>query len=80
MANPSRPRQPRQPVVAEKIDRVSHLRWVPIAEMRVSDTAQRDYKPAHAREYADNFDLDGFGYPVVNYRDGHWFIIDGSTA
>ena len=62
---------------APKIDRTSHLRWIPIAETRISDDAQRKFRPAHAREYADNFDLDGLGYPVVNFRDGHWYIIDG---
>jgi hypothetical protein len=45
--------------------------------MRQNPEAQRDYREPHAREYADNFDLEGFGYPVVNLRDGVWYIIDG---
>jgi hypothetical protein len=45
--------------------------------MRVSASAQRKFRAGHAREYADNFDLDGLGYPVVNHRDGHWYVIDG---
>lgn len=61
----------------KRVNRVSHLRWVPIPEMRVSPSSQREFKQAHAEEYAANFDLEGFGFPVVNYRDGHWYIVDG---
>jgi hypothetical protein len=60
-----------------KVERKGHLRWVPIALMRTSPEAQRAYYESHAREYADNFDLEGLGYPVLNYRDGVWWIIDG---
>jgi len=33
-------------------ERASHLRWVPIAEMRVSPKAQRKYQKSHAERYA----------------------------
>jgi hypothetical protein len=45
--------------------------------MRTSDRTQRNYNDRQAREYADNFDLEGFGYPVLNHRDEVWYIVDG---
>jgi hypothetical protein len=45
--------------------------------MTVSPASQREFKQAQADDYAANFDLEGFGYPVVNQRDGHWYIVDG---
>lgn len=57
--------------------RASHLRWVPIAEMRVSPKSQRKFTKAHAEEYAADFDLEALGFPVVSMRDGHYWIVDG---
>jgi hypothetical protein len=68
---------PKQTLTVPKITRTSVLRWVSIAEMRVSERAQRAYRDEHAQKYADDFDLEGFGIPVVNFREGHWYIIDG---
>jgi hypothetical protein len=45
--------------------------------MRVSPVSQREFNHSHAQELAANFDLEGFGFPVVNFRDGHWYVIDG---
>jgi hypothetical protein len=45
--------------------------------MRSSPAAQREYSPNQAQEYANHFDLEGFGYPVLSRRDGVWYIIDG---
>jgi hypothetical protein len=45
--------------------------------MRVNQEAQRSYRESHAREYADNFDLEALGYPVVNHRDGIFYLVDG---
>lgn len=56
--------------------RVSHLRWVAIAEMRVNPRAQRDFNLGWASELAADFDLEKLGFPVVNRRDGHYFIVD----
>lgn len=58
-------------------ERVSRLQWVPIAEMRVSPLAQREYRPAKAERMAAAFDLEAIGYPVVSVRDGHFYIVDG---
>lgn len=58
-------------------ERVSHLRWVPIEEMRVSPLAQREYRAAKAERMAADFDLEALGYPVLSHRDGHYYIVDG---
>lgn len=57
--------------------RAPRLRWVAISEMKVSPRAQRQFKPAQADEYAADFDLEALGYPVVNLRDGYFWIVDG---
>ncbi len=64
-----------QPIA--KIERAAHLRWVPIPQMRVSAMAQRDLNKARVDHLAANFDLEQIGAPVVNERDGHFYIIDG---
>lgn len=63
--------------VAEKVSRVPHLRWVPIKDMRILPIAQRGFNRSQAEEYAADFDLEALGYPVVNYRDGIFYILDG---
>ena len=60
-----------------KVDRESHLRWVPIKEMRSSPAAQRKYRRTHAATYAADFHLEALGYPVLSLRDGIFFIVDG---
>jgi hypothetical protein len=49
--------------------------------MRISPRAQRHHdKPgslAHTADIADNFDPDRFGTPIVNARDGIFWVIDG---
>ncbi len=57
--------------------RASHLMWVPIADMKVSPKAQREFKPNHAASFAADFDLEALGYPVVSKRDGNYYIVDG---
>jgi hypothetical protein len=57
--------------------RAPKIEWVPISEMRVSPKAQRAYREAHAAEFAADFDLEALGYPVVNKRGGHYYIVDG---
>lgn len=60
-----------------KAQRVAHLRWVPIAEMKISPRAQREFRQSHADKFAADFDLEALGYPVVNYRDGSYYVVDG---
>jgi hypothetical protein len=45
--------------------------------MKVSPRAQREFRPSHAEKFAADFDLEALGYPVVNHRDGHYFVVDG---
>lgn len=60
-----------------RVTRSSHLKWVPIALTKVSDRAQREFRQSHADMFAADFDLEALGFPVVNYRDGSYYIIDG---
>jgi hypothetical protein len=60
-----------------RVQRDARLRWIPIAEMRVSELAQRDLNQARVDKIAVNFDPEQVGTPTVNLRDGHFYIIDG---
>lgn len=60
-----------------KVSRVARLMWVPIAEMKGNPAAQREFKESQAEKYAANFDFEGMGFPVLNHRDGNWYIVDG---
>lgn len=55
------------------------VRPVKVAEMRVPPVgiAQRRFSRSQAEEYAANFDLNKFGIPAVNWRDGIYWIVDG---
>jgi hypothetical protein len=60
-----------------QVVRDPHLRWVAIADMKVSPRAQREFSQAQAERYAADFDLEALGYPVLNCRDGVYYIVDG---
>lgn len=60
-----------------RLARDAHLKWVPITDMRVSALAQRDLNTNRVNQMAADFDPEMIGNPVVNLRDGHYFIIDG---
>ena len=60
-----------------KAERRAELRWVPLADMRVNEMAQRDLVEARVDKLATAFDLEQFGAPTVNLRGGHYYIIDG---
>jgi len=45
--------------------------------MRVPNACQRDLRPGRVDYLVKNFDEQMFGYPVVNWRDGVYWIIDG---
>lgn len=57
--------------------RAASIRLVPLGRMNVTPAAQRKYQPQHARDMADDFDLEGMGYPVLNFRDSVWWVVDG---
>lgn len=64
---PTNPRTPRS----------ARLKWVPVTDMRVSPLAQREINRARVDRIAAEFDPEEVGNPTVNYRDGHWYLIDG---
>ena len=57
------------------------LLWVDIADMRISERAQRDHDSHGALSLIDkivqDFDPDRFGTLTVNYRDGVFWVVDG---
>lgn len=57
--------------------RASHLAWIALGLIRVNPRAQREFRKSHAEEYASDFDFEGFGFPVLNKRDGHYYAVDG---
>lgn len=61
----------------KKVEREARLRWVPIADMRVSPLAQRELNRSRVNKIAADFDLEQVGTPTVNERGGHFYVIDG---
>lgn len=61
----------------KKVEREARLRWVPIADMRVSPLAQRELNRSRVNKISAEFDLEQVGTPTVNERQGHFYIIDG---
>lgn len=57
----------------------SKVRPVPISQMRVPPAlvVQRPFIKAHGDFLASNLDLDKLGFPVINHRDGNFWILDG---
>lgn len=57
----------------------SKIYMVPIAKMRVPPelVTQRPFIPAHGDKLAADLDLDKLGLPVINHRDGNFWILDG---
>lgn len=55
------------------------VRPVPISQMRVPpvDIIQRPYNRAQAEKYANDFDFQKFGLPLVNHRDAAYWLFDG---
>lgn len=57
--------------------RDARLKWIAVADMRVSPLAQRELNRARVDYIAADFDPEQIGNPTVNLRGGHWYIIDG---
>lgn len=60
-----------------KIERVARLRWIPLDQIKVNPLAQRDLQQARVDHLEANLCLEDLGYPTVNHRDGHYWVIDG---
>ena len=50
---------------------------VPLGEMLVCERAQRALKPGRVAAILACLDLNAFAEPVLSYRNGHYYIIDG---
>jgi uncharacterized protein DUF6551 len=59
--------------------RTSKVYLVKISLMRAATVGvvQRSYNKHQAEEYAANFDFDKLGFPILNLRDGIYWILDG---
>lgn len=57
----------------------SKVRPVPIKLMRVPPAlvTQREFRKAHGDRLAADLDLNKLGFPVMNHRDGHYWVLDG---
>jgi hypothetical protein len=60
-----------------RFEREAHLRWVPLAKMRVSPLAQRELNRARVDYIDANMDLEQLGNPTVSEREGHFYVLDG---
>ena len=61
------------------VERTSKVYPVPIAKMRTAPAGvvQRSYNKHQAEEYAADFDFNKLGFPILNLRDGIYWILDG---
>lgn len=60
-----------------RVQREAALRWVPLDQLRVSPTAQRDINPARVDHILANLDLEQIGAITVSARDDAHYVIDG---
>lgn len=66
-----------EPNKSQRVQRHAELRWVPIAEMRVSPVAQRELRQQWVDRLLADFDIEQLGNPTVNLRSGIYYVIDG---
>lgn len=59
--------------------KVSKIRLVPIALMRTPPAliTQREFRKSWGDDLAANLDLNKLGYPIMNFRDGIYWVADG---
>lgn len=57
----------------------SKIRPVPIAQMRIPPAlvTQREFRKAHGDRIAAELDLNKLGFPIINHRDGNYWVVDG---
>jgi len=57
----------------------SKIRPVSIAQMKVPTAlvTQREFRKAHGDNIAADLDLNKIGYPIMNHRDGIFWVLDG---
>src|SRR3990167_2099442 len=59
--------------------RPSKIRPVPLGVMRIPPAlvTQREFRQAHGDRIAAELDLNKLGYPIINHRDGIYWVLDG---
>lgn len=57
----------------------SKIRPVPISAMRIPPAlvTQREFRKAHGDRIASELDLNKLGFPIINHRDGIYWVLDG---
>src|ERR1051325_3976125 len=57
----------------------SKIRPVPLGMMRIPPAlvCQREFRKAHGDRIAKELDLNKLGYPIINHRDGIYWVVDG---
>lgn len=60
-----------------KVEREAALRWIPLDQIKVSATAQRDLNTARVDRILANLDLEQIGVLTVSSRDDAYYVIDG---
>lgn len=59
--------------------RPSKIRPVPLGQMRIPPAlvTQREFRKSHGDMLAAELDLNKLGFPIVNLRDGMYWVLDG---
>lgn len=76
MTTPRKTASKRVPV-DRRLKQGGNLEWVPLGLTRVNPNSQREFVQAKADKILAKFDPEHFGQPVLNHRDGVYYIIDG---
>lgn len=70
---------PKSEKPASHVKRISKIRPVPIASMRIPPAlvTQRQFRRAHGDSLAADLDLNKLGLLIINHRDGIYWVLDG---
>lgn len=61
--------------------RSARLAWVRCGDINVNPAAQREFRPLHAQNLLNEFDIDKFQAPHVNKRaDGSLYVMEGQHS
>lgn len=67
----------RKVVQFDAAQHVGQIELVPLVKMAISGRVQRKLRPPRVAELIADMDLDKIGTPVLNLREGLYYIIDG---
>lgn len=63
--------------MAKPLDRKHKIEHVPLGRIKVSQLAQRELRPNRVNALLSGFDIDRIGIPVLSYRAGTYWNVDG---